>query len=49
VTVHPLPTGDPKARQPDISRARTVLGWEPTIDLATGLRETLAYFQQHSQ
>ena len=49
-TVHPLPTDDPKVRQPDIIiRARTLLGWEPTIDLATGLRETLGYFQQHSR
>ena len=47
VTVHPLPTDDPQVRQPDITRARTLLGWEPTVDLATGLRETLAYFQQH--
>jgi dTDP-glucose 4,6-dehydratase len=47
VTVHPLPTDDPQVRQPDITRARTLLGWEPTVDLATGLRETLGYFQQH--
>jgi nucleoside-diphosphate-sugar epimerase len=33
-------------RQPDITRARTLLGWEPTVDLATGLRETLGYFQK---
>lgn len=49
MTVHPLPTDDPKVRQPDVIRARTLLGWEPTIDLATGLRETLGYFQQHSR
>ena len=47
VVAHPLPTDDPQVRQPDITRARTLLGWEPTVDLATGLRETLAYFQQH--
>jgi dTDP-glucose 4,6-dehydratase len=47
VTIHPLPTDDPQVRQPDITRARTVLGWEPKIDLATGLQATLAYFQQH--
>jgi len=47
VTVHPLPTDDPQVRQPDITRARTLLGWAPTVDLAAGLRETLAYFQQH--
>ena len=46
VIVHPLPTDDPQVRQPDITRARTLLGWEPNVDLATGLRETLAYFQQ---
>ena len=47
VTVHPLPTDDPQVRQPDITRARTLLGWEPTVDLAAGLRETLGYFQKH--
>ena len=46
VVFHPLPTDDPQVRQPDITRARTLLGWEPTIDLATGLRATLGYFQQ---
>jgi dTDP-glucose 4,6-dehydratase len=49
VTVHPLPTDDPKVRQPDITRARTLLGWEPTVDLTTGLRQTLAYFQHHTR
>jgi dTDP-glucose 4,6-dehydratase len=49
VTVHPLPTDDPQVRQPDITRARTLLGWEPTIDLAAGLRETLGSFQQRSR
>lgn len=41
----PLPEDDPKVRQPDITRARTLLGWEPQIDRAEGLRRTLAYFQ----
>jgi dTDP-glucose 4,6-dehydratase len=36
-----LPVDDPQVRQPDISRARTLLGWEPQIDLETGLRRTL--------
>jgi dTDP-glucose 4,6-dehydratase len=49
VTVRPLPTDDPKVRQPDITRARTLLGWEPTVDLTTGLRQTLAYFQHHTR
>lgn len=42
----PLPQDDPKQRQPDITKARTLLGWEPKIDLATGLKLSLSYFQQ---
>jgi len=45
VTYEPLPVDDPRVRQPDISRARDVLGWEPRVDLDTGLRETAAYFR----
>lgn len=41
----PLPGDDPKQRQPDITRARTVLGWQPTVPLADGLARTVAYFQ----
>ncbi len=41
----PLPQDDPKVRQPDITKARRVLGWEPTVELADGLERTLAYFQ----
>ena len=37
-----LPEDDPKVRQPDITRARTILGWEPKIELEEGLRRTLA-------
>lgn len=37
--------GDPQTRQPDISRARQVLDWEPTVDLATGLQHTIEYFK----
>jgi dTDP-glucose 4,6-dehydratase len=37
-----LPVDDPQVRQPDITRARQLLGWEPTIELAEGLRRTLA-------
>src|SRR5438552_3257742 len=40
-----LPQDDPKRRRPDITRARTLLGWEPTIDRADGLRRTLEYFR----
>jgi nucleoside-diphosphate-sugar epimerase len=41
----PLPTDDPKVRQPDITIARELLGWEPTMDLRSGIRETLPYFR----
>jgi len=40
----PLPVDDPKVRQPDISRARSVLGWEPRVELEDGLMRTLEYF-----
>lgn len=42
----PLPTDDPKQRQPDISKAREILGWEPQITLSEGLERTIAYFRQ---
>jgi dTDP-glucose 4,6-dehydratase len=42
----PLPVDDPKVRQPDITRARTLLGWEPKVPLQEGLGKTLAYFRQ---
>jgi dTDP-glucose 4,6-dehydratase len=41
----PLPMDDPKVRQPDITRARTLLGWEPKVPLDQGLRVTLQYFR----
>jgi UDP-glucuronate decarboxylase len=41
----PLPQDDPKQRQPDISRAQSRLGWQPTIGLAEGLTATAAYFR----
>src|SRR5262249_38219619 len=40
-----LPVDDPKVRQPDITRARTLLQWEPRISLEEGLVPTLAYFK----
>ncbi len=42
----PLPEDDPSQRQPDISKARRLLGWEPRIDLETGLRLSLEYFSR---
>lgn len=41
----PLPEDDPKRRQPDIRKAKQVLGWEPKVPLEEGLRETIAYFR----
>ena len=42
----PLPTDDPKVRQPDIGVARSVLGWEPAVPLREGLRRTIPYFRK---
>jgi dTDP-glucose 4,6-dehydratase len=42
----PLPQDDPKQRRPDITKARMLLGWEPKIDLETGLRLSLEYFKK---
>jgi UDP-glucuronate decarboxylase len=42
----PLPADDPRQRQPDISRARELLGWSPTIGLDEGLDPTIAYFRE---
>ena len=41
----PLPEDDPKVRQPDITRARTLLGWEPKVELREGLTSTIDYFR----
>ncbi len=46
VVFKPLPVDDPKVRQPDISKARALLGWEPRCDLDTGLRRTLDFFRE---
>jgi dTDP-glucose 4,6-dehydratase len=45
VEYQPLPTDDPQKRQPDITKAREILGWEPQVDRAEGLRRTLEYFK----
>jgi dTDP-glucose 4,6-dehydratase len=41
----PLPVDDPKVRQPDIGRARSILGWEPKVDFEEGIRHTIEYFR----
>jgi dTDP-glucose 4,6-dehydratase len=46
ITYEPLPADDPKVRQPDISKAKAVLGWQPEVDRAEGLRRTLEYFER---
>jgi dTDP-glucose 4,6-dehydratase len=42
----PLPQNDPKVRQPDITRAKTILGWEPKVSRQEGLKRTLLYFKK---
>ncbi|HET7113926.1 MAG TPA: UDP-glucuronic acid decarboxylase family protein [Pyrinomonadaceae bacterium] len=42
----PLPPDDPRQRKPDITKAQTLLGWEPTIQLHEGLEKTVAYFRE---
>jgi dTDP-glucose 4,6-dehydratase len=46
VVFKPLPTDDPQVRQPDITRARTLLGWEPKVSLEEGLTSTIDYFRR---
>jgi dTDP-glucose 4,6-dehydratase len=41
----PLPVDDPRQRRPDITRARTILGWEPKVGLEEGLLKTIEYFK----
>jgi dTDP-glucose 4,6-dehydratase len=45
IAYQPLPQDDPKQRRPDIAKARQLLGWEPRIDLESGLRMSLDYFR----
>ena len=47
VTFIPLPSDDPKQRNPDISLAEKVLAWRPTVRLEDGLQETITYFRRH--
>ena len=46
IRYEPLPVDDPKQRRPDISKAKRLLGWEPKVDLETGLRMSLSYFRE---
>jgi dTDP-glucose 4,6-dehydratase len=46
IVFRPLPVDDPKVRQPDIGRARSLLGWEPRVDIDEGLRLTLDWFRE---
>jgi dTDP-glucose 4,6-dehydratase len=46
IQFEPLPQDDPKQRRPDISKARRLLGWEPKVDLETGLKLSLEYFRK---
>ena len=46
IVFRPLPVDDPRQRQPDITRARELLGWEPTTGLEDGLGKTIAYFRK---
>ena len=45
IVSRPLPTDDPKVRKPDITRARTMLGWEPAVELRDGVQRTIEYFK----
>lgn len=46
INFKPLPSDDPKQRQPNISEAKSVLGWEAKVPLGEGLKPTIAYFRQ---
>ena len=46
ISFEPLPQDDPKQRQPDITKAKQLLGWEPKITLEEGLRLSLEYFKR---
>jgi dTDP-glucose 4,6-dehydratase len=46
IVFYPLPTDDPKQRRPDITKAKSILGWEPKVERSEGLRITLEYFRK---
>ncbi|HVG72120.1 MAG TPA: hypothetical protein VM819_14480, partial [Vicinamibacterales bacterium] len=45
IVYRPLPVDDPRQRRPDITRARTLLNWEPKVGLEEGLARTVTYFE----
>lgn len=47
IIYQPLPQDDPKQRKPNITKAKEILGWEPTVDRLDGLKKTLEYFRKH--
>jgi dTDP-glucose 4,6-dehydratase len=49
IDFRPLPQDDPKRRQPDITKAKQLLGWEPVVGLEEGLKETIHYFRHKVQ
>ena len=46
IELKPLPVDDPKVRQPDITRAQTILSWQPEVTLEDGLARAIEYFRQ---
>tara|TARA_B110000008_G_scaffold279896_1_gene329437 strand:+ start:4557 stop:5483 length:927 start_codon:yes stop_codon:yes gene_type:complete len=46
IVYRPMPSDDPQQRKPDIEQARSVLGWEPQVQLENGLKKTIAYFSE---
>ena len=46
IVYRPIPEDDPKQRQPDITQAREIIGWEPKVQLEAGLKKTIEYFSQ---
>jgi dTDP-glucose 4,6-dehydratase len=46
IAFKPLPVDDPKVRQPNIERAKNILGWQPGVGLDEGLDSTISYFRQ---
>jgi len=45
IVYRPLPMDDPRQRRPDITRAKTILGWEPKVQLEEGLQRTIGFFR----